>query len=59
MKTYENKNFIAKVTDEKVVITNKKFGDVYVAKFDKNNKLVANTALALKYAINMRNEFNF
>lgn len=59
MRTYENKNFIAKVTDEKVVITNKKFGDVYVAKFDENNKLVAATALALKYAMNMRNEFNF
>lgn len=59
MRTFENERFIANVTDEKVIITNKKFGDVYVAKFDKNNKLVATTALALKYAINMRNEFNF
>ena len=31
MRTFENKSFIVEIERNKVVITNKKFGDVYCA----------------------------
>lgn len=59
MKTYENNNFRVMVENNKVMIKNKKFGDVYYARIDEDNKLVAQTSLALKYAMNLRVEFGF
>lgn len=59
MKTYENKNFLVTVENGKIVIENKKFGDRYVARINEDGKLVAQSSLALKYAMNMRVEFGF
>ncbi len=59
MKTYENKNFLVTVENGKVVVENKKFSDRYIARINENGKLVAQSSLALKYAMNMRNEFGF
>lgn len=59
MKTYENKNFLVTVENGKIVIENKKFGDKYVALINEDGKLVAQSSLALRYAMNMRVEFGF
>lgn len=59
MRTFENKSFIVEIERNKVVITNKKFGDVYCAEIDENGKLHAGSSLALKYAMNLRTEFGF
>ena len=59
MRTFENKNFRVVVEGSKVIITNKKFGDVYNAKLDENGKLHAGSSLALKYAMNLRAEFGY
>lgn len=59
MRAYENNNFKVTVNENKVTIENKKFGDMYHARIDENGKLVAQTSLALKYAMNLRVEFGF
>lgn len=59
MRTYENNNFKVTVENNRVAIENKKFGDMYYASINENNKLVAQTPLALKYAMNLRVEFGF
>lgn len=59
MRTFENKGFIVEIERNKVVITNKKFGDVYCAEIAENGKLHAGSSLALKYAMNLRTEFGF
>lgn len=59
MRTFENKSFIVEIERNKVVITNKKFGDVYCAGIAENGKLHAGSSLALKYAMNLRTEFGF
>lgn len=60
MRTFENKNFKVVVNDNnKVRIENKNFDDVYYARINENGKLVAQTSLALKYAMNARAEFGF
>ena len=47
------------VQGNKVVITNKKFGDVYCVEITNSGKLLAGSSLALKYAMNLRTEFGF
>ena len=59
MRTFENKTFKVTVDNNKVAIENKKFGDMYYARINENCKLVAQTSLALKYAMNLRVEFGF
>ena len=59
MRTFENKTFKVTVDNNKVAIENKKFGDMYYARINENGKLVAQTSLALKYAMNLRVEFGF
>lgn len=59
MRTFENKSFIVEIDRNKVVITNKKFGDVYCAEITNSGKLLAGSSLALKYAMNLRAEFGF
>ncbi len=59
MRTFENKSFIVEIERNKVVITNKKFGDVYCAEITNSGKLLAGSSLALKYAMNLRAEFGF
>ena len=59
MRTFENNNFKVTVNENKVTIENKKFGDMYYARINENGKLVAQTSLALKYAMNLRVEFGF
>lgn len=59
MRTFENKAFMVNVQGNKVVTTNKKFGDVYCAEITNSGKLLAGSSLALKYAMNLRAEFGF
>lgn len=59
MRTFENKSFIVEIDRNKVVITNKKFGDVYCAEITNSGKFLAGSSLALKYAMNLRAEFGF
>lgn len=59
MRTFENKSFKVEVERNQVIITNKKFGDVYYAEIAENGKLHAGSSLALKYAMNLRVEFGF
>nr|DAH45611.1 MAG TPA: hypothetical protein [Caudoviricetes sp.] len=59
MRTFENKSFIVEIERNKVIITSKKFGDVYCAEITNSGKLVAGSSLALKYAMNLRTEFGF
>lgn len=56
---FENKSFTVEVERNKVIITNKKFEDVYCAEITNSGKLVAGSSLALKYAMNLRVEFGF
>ena len=58
MKKYENNNFKVVVDENNVTIINK-FGDKYTAVINENNKLVAKSAFALKYAMKARRELNF
>ncbi len=59
MRTFENKSFIVEIERNKVIIKNKKFGDVYCAEITKSGKLLACSSLSLKYAMNLRAEFGF
>lgn len=58
MKKYENNNFKVVVDENNVTVINK-FGDKYTAVINENNKLVAKSAFALKYAMKARRELNF
>ena len=58
MKKYENNNFKVVVDGNNVTVINK-FGDKYTAVINENNKLVAKSAFALKYAMKARRELNF
>lgn len=60
MKTYENKNFKVTINkDGKMKITKKNFNDVFFASIDKENKIHAHSALGLKYAMTVREQFGF
>lgn len=59
MKEFENKNFKVTIEGNTITIVKKNFNDMYVVKLNENNKLVANSSLALKYAMNLRVEFGF
>ena len=60
MKTYENKNFKVTVNEDgKMKITKKNFNDVFFASIDKENKIHAHSALGLKHAMTVREQFGF